>query len=61
MFSQYSANKFEVEPVEVVSFDGKRALYPCLDSHSLDVDLDYITRGIGVSLEAKKVSMSCTP
>lgn len=54
-FSQYSSPQFEVEPVEVISADGKSALYPDLSLRTFEVDMAYINRIIGTSLGAKEV------
>lgn len=55
MFSQYSSPQFEVEPVEVVTADGKSILYPDLSLRTFEVDMAYINRTIGTSLTAKEV------
>lgn len=55
MFSQYSSPQFEVEPVEVVSADGKSTRYPDLSLRTFEVDMAYVNRTIGTSLEAKEV------
>ncbi|XP_024360082.1 phenylalanine--tRNA ligase beta subunit, cytoplasmic [Physcomitrium patens] len=55
-FSQYSSPQFEVEPVEVISADGKSALYPDLSLRTFEVDMAYINRIIGTSLGAKEVA-----
>lgn len=39
MFSEYCENKFEVEPVEVVSYDGSTAIYPDLSCYKMEVSL----------------------
>ncbi|XP_042501579.1 phenylalanine--tRNA ligase beta subunit, cytoplasmic-like [Macadamia integrifolia] len=54
-FSVYCERKFEVEPVEVVSSDGKSCVYPDLSLYDLEVPLSYITGSVGVSLEASQV------
>lgn len=56
MFSQYSSPQFEVEPVEVVTADGKSILYPDLSLRTFEVDMAYINRTIGTSLTAKEVA-----
>lgn len=55
MFSQCSSPQFEVEPVEVVTADGKSKLYPDLSLRTFEVDMAYINRTIGTSLTAKEV------
>ncbi|XP_077222376.1 tRNA synthetase beta subunit family protein [Tasmannia lanceolata] len=56
MFSVYCERKFEVEPVEVVYYNGKRSIYPDLSISKLEVPLSYITGSIGVALEATEVT-----
>ncbi|CAM6025734.1 unnamed protein product [Sphagnum balticum] len=56
MFSEYSIPQFEVEPVEVVSPDGRSNLYPDLSVHSLEVDVSSINGVIGVSLQAQEMA-----
>lgn len=58
MFSQYSSRQFEVEPVEVVTADGKSNIYPDLSLRTFEVDMAYINRTIGTSLTAKEVRKS---
>lgn len=55
MFSQYSNPQFEVEPVEVISPDGKSAIYPDLSLRTFEVDMAYINGTIGTSLQAQEV------
>ncbi|CAJ1975858.1 unnamed protein product [Sphenostylis stenocarpa] len=55
-FSEYCANKFVIEPVEVISSDGKSNIYPDLSFYNMEVSLSYITGLIGVSLEAEEVT-----
>lgn len=57
MFSQYSNPQFEVEPVEVISPDGKSAIYPDLSLRTFEVDMAYINGTIGTSLQAQEVCM----
>lgn len=54
-FSEYCADKFVIEPVEVISSDGKSNIYPDLSVYNMEVSLSYITGLIGVSLEAEEV------
>uniref|UniRef100_M8BTI8 phenylalanine--tRNA ligase n=1 Tax=Aegilops tauschii TaxID=37682 RepID=M8BTI8_AEGTA len=51
MFSEYCENKFEVEPVEVVSHDGSTAIYPDLSCYKMEVSLSDIVGPIGISLD----------
>ncbi|RDY10186.1 Phenylalanine--tRNA ligase beta subunit, cytoplasmic, partial [Mucuna pruriens] len=55
-FSEYCENKFVIEPVEVISSDGKSHTYPDLSVYNMEVSLSYITGLIGVSLEAEEVT-----
>ena len=54
-FSEYCENKFVIEPVEVISSDGKSNIYPDLSVYNMEVSLSYINGLIGVSLEAEEV------
>ncbi|KAK9107129.1 hypothetical protein Syun_023140 [Stephania yunnanensis] len=56
MFSMYCERKFEVEPVEVVSADGKSCIYPDFSAFKMEVPLSKITGRIGVSVEASQVT-----
>ncbi|VAH17527.1 unnamed protein product [Triticum turgidum subsp. durum] len=51
MFSEYCENKFEVEPVEVVSHDGSTAIYPDLSCYKMEVSFSDIVGPIGISLD----------
>ncbi|XVF09422.1 hypothetical protein REPUB_Repub07fG0091500 [Reevesia pubescens] len=55
-FSAYCERKFEVEPVEVISFDGKSSVYPDLSEYNMEVPISYITGSIGVPLEIDEVT-----
>ena len=55
MFSEYCENKFEVEPVEVVSHDGSTAIYPDLSCYKMEVSLSDIVGPIGISLDETQV------
>ncbi|VAI14515.1 unnamed protein product [Triticum turgidum subsp. durum] len=55
MFSEYCENKFEVEPVEVVSYDGSTAIYPDLSCYKMEVPLSDIVGPIGISLDETQV------
>nr|XP_025616736.1 phenylalanine--tRNA ligase beta subunit, cytoplasmic isoform X1 [Arachis hypogaea] len=55
-FSEYCANKFVIEPVEVVYPDGKSHIYPDLSIYNMEVSLPYVNGLIGVSLEAEEVT-----
>lgn len=61
MFSVYCDKKFEAEPVEVIYPDETSHIYPDLSSYNMEVSLSYITRVLGVSLEANKVFYSIRP
>lgn len=56
MFSQYCDQKFEVEPVEVIT-DGKSNVYPDLSCRTFEVDVSYINETIGVQLKPMEVSV----
>ena len=49
MFSEYSANKFAVEPVDVVSSSGDERAYPDFMTRFVDVDPGYVRKRIGVT------------
>ncbi|PNY07083.1 putative phenylalanine-tRNA ligase beta subunit-like protein, partial [Trifolium pratense] len=55
-FAEYCENKFVIEPVEVISSDGKSHIYPDLSVHTMEVPLSYINGRIGISLEAEEVT-----
>ncbi|XVE63934.1 hypothetical protein DITRI_Ditri07aG0060600 [Diplodiscus trichospermus] len=55
-FSAYCKKKFEVEPVEVILFDGRSSVYPDLSEYTMEVPLSYITGSIGVPLEVDEVT-----
>ncbi|KAL5232213.1 hypothetical protein ABZP36_030989 [Zizania latifolia] len=55
MFSEYCKNKFEVEPVEVVSHDGSKTIYPDLSCYQMEVSLSDIVGPIGISLDEAQV------
>ncbi|KAI4335848.1 hypothetical protein L6164_014453 [Bauhinia variegata] len=55
-FSEYCENQFVIEPVEVISSDGKSNIYPDLSVYNMEVSLSYITGLIGVPLEAEEVT-----
>ncbi|KAG5029636.1 hypothetical protein JHK87_013150 [Glycine soja] len=47
---------FVIEPVEVISSDGKSNIYPDLSVYNMEVSLSYINGLIGVSLEVEEVT-----
>ncbi|KAI9117240.1 hypothetical protein K1719_011406 [Acacia pycnantha] len=55
-FSEYCEKKFVIEPVEVISSDGKSCIYPDLSVYNMEVSLSYINGLIGVSLEMEEVT-----
>ncbi|KAF0930927.1 hypothetical protein E2562_038007 [Oryza meyeriana var. granulata] len=55
MFSEYCKNKFEVVPVEVVSHDGTKTIYPDLSCYKMEVSLSEIVGPIGISLDEIQV------
>jgi len=58
MFSEYCETKFEVEPVEVVHYDGRKTVYPDLSCYKMDVSLSDILGPIGISQDEKQVPAS---
>lgn len=58
MFSQYSKNKFVVEPVKVVYEDGSTptTVYPKLEYREQTVNITRMNTKIGVEVEKKNVS-----
>ncbi|KAH7432713.1 hypothetical protein KP509_07G036000 [Ceratopteris richardii] len=56
MFSEYCTNKFEVEPVEVISANGLSAVYPDLTCRKMEVSLSYISSALGVTLGVSEVT-----
>lgn len=55
MFSEYCANKFVVEPVEVVSANGVSNIYPDLSTRTMEVPLSYISKAVGVKFQVNQV------
>ncbi|XP_051206460.1 phenylalanine--tRNA ligase beta subunit, cytoplasmic [Lolium perenne] len=55
MFSEYCENKFEVEPVEVISYDGSKAIYPDLSCYKMEASISEILGRIGISLDETQV------
>ena len=49
MFSEYSAAKFSVEPVDVVDSSGAERAYPDFMTRFVDVDPEYVRKRIGVT------------
>ncbi|TPX54930.1 phenylalanine---tRNA ligase [Powellomyces hirtus] len=56
MFSEYCAEPFTVEPVEVINADGTSVIYPDLSPRAIESNVEYINRSIGVKLEANKIA-----
>ncbi|KAJ3298168.1 hypothetical protein HK104_011089 [Borealophlyctis nickersoniae] len=56
MYSQYCAQKFSVEPVEVVQADGTATVFPDLSERKVRAEVEYINRSIGVTLGADEIS-----
>ncbi|GJX68541.1 phenylalanine--tRNA ligase beta subunit, cytoplasmic-like protein, partial [Tanacetum coccineum] len=54
MFSMYCERKFEIEPVEVIYYDGKSHISPELCPYDMEVSLADINRTLGLSLEANE-------
>ncbi|CAI6004875.1 unnamed protein product [Closterium sp. NIES-64] len=57
MFSEFCDNKFEVEPVEVVSTEGQVAVYPQMEERDVETSVGYINKAIGVDLKAEEVAV----
>jgi len=55
MFSEYCADKFCVEAVDVVSASGVSSSYPDLSTRLVEANLDYVTSGVGIKLDAHGV------
>lgn len=53
MFAEYCERPFEVEPVEVVDALGRATVYPDLAPHSMEVDVAYVNKLLGLSLDAQ--------
>jgi len=56
MFAEYCADKFAIEPVEIVEADGKKNIYPDVTPLQMEASVDYITKGVGVDLPAEQVA-----
>ncbi|KAI9005247.1 hypothetical protein BC832DRAFT_556757 [Gaertneriomyces semiglobifer] len=56
MFSEYCAEQFTVEPVEVINADGSSVVYPDLSSRTVEADIDYINKRIGVDIDGDSVT-----
>ncbi|KAJ3173916.1 hypothetical protein HK101_011010 [Irineochytrium annulatum] len=55
MFSQYVADPFSVEPVEVVDAEGKSVLYPDLTPRKFTTSAHYINTRVGTTLNADEI------
>ncbi|CAG8561672.1 beta subunit of phenylalanyl-tRNA synthetase [Rhizophagus irregularis] len=55
MFSEYCAEPFTIEPVEVIYPDGKICTYPDLSPRFIKVKADYINACIGVMLTSSEI------
>ncbi|KAJ3132948.1 hypothetical protein HK100_004787 [Physocladia obscura] len=55
MFSEYCKEQFTVETVEVVSADGKSAVYPDLSMRKFETTKDYINKLIGTDIPRDKM------
>mmetsp|Transcript_2179 Transcript_2179/g.6501 ORF Transcript_2179/g.6501 Transcript_2179/m.6501 type:complete len:495 (-) Transcript_2179:237-1721(-) len=58
MFSQYAAQPFTTEPVEVVDALGNSTLYPDLSPTEMTVSVDAINRYIGTQLPGQQIANS---
>jgi phenylalanyl-tRNA synthetase beta chain len=55
MFSQYCANKFQVEPVQVTQYNGQTTVYPLLDNRLEIIDANEVNRKIGTNIDEEKM------
>ena len=56
MFSEYCAEPFTVEPVDVVDCTGKETTYPDFMTRFVDADVDYINKRIGTSIDRQTMA-----
>ena len=56
MFSEYCAEKFEIEPVEVVNVDGSKHRYPKLAHRETLIDVDEMNTRVGIKIDAEKMA-----
>ncbi len=56
MFSQYCADKYSVEPVEIVYADGRHYVTPNLKSTQMKVTAEAVNRLVGINIQPKEVS-----
>lgn len=56
MFSEYCAEPFEIEPVEVVDATGNAAIYPQLSTPTFEVSMDYVNSCTGLALSAEEAA-----
>ncbi|KAJ3054202.1 hypothetical protein HK097_002425 [Rhizophlyctis rosea] len=56
MFSQYTKEKFTVEPVEVTQADGSKTRYPDLTPRKVEADVEYINRSVGLQLKSEEIA-----
>lgn len=58
MFSEYCANKFEVEAVEVTyKKDGKKHIYPRLFERDEIVNVNEMNGRVGINIDAEKMAL----
>lgn len=55
MFSEYCANKFEVEPVQVTQYNGQTTVYPILDNRLEIIDANEVNRKIGTNIDEQRM------
>ncbi|KAI9209325.1 uncharacterized protein BJ171DRAFT_486464 [Polychytrium aggregatum] len=60
MFSQYCADKYTIEPVEIVQPDGTSAVYPDISNRKMEASVDYINKSIGIKLPVDDVAKLLT-
>ena len=55
MFSEYCAEPFTIEPVEVVGADGTSKMYPDLTTRELVTGVDFINRSVGAEIDQDRI------
>ena len=60
MYGQYCGDKFAVEPVEVTKADGTTEVFPHLEPHVMDCEMDYVNSIIGTELDAEYMTKALT-
>ncbi|TPX48849.1 phenylalanine---tRNA ligase [Synchytrium endobioticum] len=60
MFSEYCKDKFKVEPVQVFNPDGTFTVTPDLSTRTVEVDVEYINKDIGVKIPSYEIARILT-